>query len=333
MRGVRGRAVKYFACLCLAVFWAALTFEPLIRKWASLPRWFGSTPGADVDATPDGAAEGSRRVAIYFGDRRVGSLGQRWRREGDRLVTETWARVDLNAVGGGVAQADDPAAPGSCEDPVVVRIEGRVVCRRGALERLRFEASLSKNTEPFLVADANPVSDKIVMRIRAGGVTVHREAPIEPERGALVSDFLMASFPNPALGKEWRLRAFNPITLRLERVRAWVRRREALTGGPLSRSFLVQVGQGAQRTLIWVDAKGRVLQQKALGLTFVTEAGGPGPLASARDGGSDWPPAALPFLPSAFRPEGLRRVLSAEDAPAPPDAPTPASRKSEREGS
>ena len=168
MRGARKRLLKYLLCLCLALVWAVLTLGPLARKWPPVARWFGWGPEADVRTTPDGTAEGSRRVAIYFGDRRVGDLDQQWRREGDRLETRTPARVNLNAMAGVRAGRGDFTRPhGLSEDPVVVHIVGNVVCRRGLLQRLRFQASLSHNVAPFLVADANPVLDKIVMRIRA----------------------------------------------------------------------------------------------------------------------------------------------------------------------
>jgi len=219
-------------------------------------------------ALPTEAPEGSLRMGIFVGERRVGSLLQQWNRRKDVLDVTAKMTVSLDAllgIGPTMASADTSGA-------LAVSVDSHTLMVGGALRTISVDARIDRYEKPFASIYGQMDGNRMTLYVRRGSQTDAAEFEVDPRNGVDFTSFPLAALPDLAIAKQWTVTSFNPLTLRLENAVARVTRRESLAnGGETAQAYVIQIGEGQRQTTIWANERGEILRQRYLGLTFVRE--------------------------------------------------------------
>lgn len=238
------------------------------------------------------APQGHRQMGVYVGGRRVGRMVQQTVAKRDRTVINVDVSIDLAKATGFAGCASGTPFP--------ARITGQTVLRNGALRAFDMTVNLEEWDSPFLSVNLHVWRDTARLSVQRGLDARLTSFPLDPECGLGLAGWPLGDFAGLCAEGEWQARVFNPMSMRFEDVRARVvgRHEFAAEGEPLVAS-VVQVGDNALATRLWIDERGEVLRQQAMGFDLIREAlcALPAPPADVLAG--DGPGASLPPAPIA----------------------------------
>jgi len=260
---------KTGVCLCITAVWACLMFTLAQQRLPFLRFYSGGVSNAERRmALPTDAPEGSLRMGIFVGERRVGCLMQHWSRTKDVLDVTATMSVSLDALLGIAPMVASAETTGS----LTVNVDSHTLVVGGALRTISVDARIDRYEKPFASVYGQMDGNKMTLYVRRGEQTDAAEFEVDPRNGVDFTSFPLAALPDLAISKQWLVTSFNPLTLRLENAVARVTRRESLANrGGTAQAYVIQIGEGQRQTTIWANERGEILRQRYLGLTFVRE--------------------------------------------------------------
>lgn len=261
---------KTGVCLCITAVWGCLMFTLAQQR---LPFLSSISVGRMSSAErhmglPTDAPEGSLRMGIFVGERRVGCLVQQWNRRKDVLDVTAKMTVSLDAMLGIGPMMTSAEMSGA----LAVNVDSHTLMVGGALRTISVDARIDRYEKPFASIYGQMDGSRMTLYVRRGSQTDAAEFEVDPRNGIDFTSFPLAALPDLAIAKQWLVTSFNPLTLRLENAVARVTRRENLdNGGETAKTYVIQIGEGQRQTTIWANERGEILRQRYLGLTFVRE--------------------------------------------------------------
>jgi len=159
-----------------------------------------------------------------------------------------------------------------------VNVSMRMVVSNGNLASMEMRIRQMGDGRTWVEVDGRVTGEKLNLTIRAGGDTQHRAIPFDPRYLLDGGISPVTGLPELYVGKRWTVRTFNPLNAlrnlrsRIETIQARVTGKETLLwNGQEVSCYVIEIGEGAQRSSMWADLTGRILKYESAALTFLLE--------------------------------------------------------------